>query len=68
MGNYACHEKTWAKTCFLHQNQIVTILKKRVVKQAISEAKRKSEIIAVSNKYKNTLDNFIDSLDLESLN
>ena len=31
------------------------------------EAERKSEIMAIFNKYKNTLDDLIDSLDIEFL-
>ena len=49
------------------QNRIVTIFRKRVVKQAIGGAKGNSEIVAIPNKYKDTLDDLIDSSDVKSL-
>lgn len=63
---YTCFEKILAKTSFSYQNRIITIFKKWVVKQAIGRAKEKSEIVAIFNRYKNTLDDFIDSLNSES--
>ncbi len=63
---YACLEKTWAKTPLPRQNRIVIIFWKRVFKQAVGEAERKSEIAAIFNKYKDILDNFIHSSDTES--
>lgn len=63
---YARLGKTWAKNSLLHQNQIVTTLQKQVFKQEVGEAEGKSEITAISHKYKNTLNNFIDSSDTES--
>ena len=65
---YAYLGKTCAKICFFRLNHIVTILKKQVVKQAIGTAEGKSEIVTIFNKYKDTLDNFINSLDLKSAN
>ena len=35
------------------------------MKQAVGGAKQKSEILAIPNRYKDTLDDFIDSSDLE---
>lgn len=35
----------------------------QVLKQAVGEAERKSQIIAILNKYKDTLDDIIDRLD-----
>ena len=49
----------------LHQNQIVIIFWKRVLKQAVRGAEEKSEITAIPNKYKDTLDNLINSSDIE---
>ena len=59
--------KTWAKTALLRQNQIVTILRKQVVKQAVGGAKGNSEIMTIPNRYKDIFDDFIDSSDAESL-
>lgn len=64
---YICFKKTWAKTFFLHLNQIITILKKQVVNQAVKREKKNSEIVAIFNRYIDILDDFINSLDLESL-
>lgn len=60
--------KTWAKTLFPRQNRIITILRNQVVKQAIEEPKKKSEIIVILNIYKDTLNDFIDNLDPKSPN
>lgn len=67
IGGYACLGKICAKTSFLYQNQIVLILKKRVVKQTLGGSKENSEIMTIPNKYKDTLDNLIDSLNAKSL-
>ena len=64
---YACLGKTWAKTFLLRQNQIITTLWKQVPKQTVRGAEGKSEIMAIPNKSKNTLDNLIDSLDAKFL-
>ncbi len=64
---YIYLEKTWAKTPFLCQNQIVIIFWKQVLKQIVKGAEEKFEIIVISNKYKNSLDNLIDSSDIEFL-
>ena len=57
--------KTWAKNPPPRQHQIVSIFKKRVVKQAIRGKVENSEIVAIHNQYKETLDDLIDSSDLE---
>ena len=49
----------------MRQNQIVTILLKQVFKQTVGGVEEKSEITAIPNKYKDTLDNLIDSSDIE---
>lgn len=46
----------------------MAIFRKQVFKQAIERAEGKTEIIAILNKYKDTLKNFIDSSDIELLN
>ncbi len=65
-GAYVCLGKTWAETPLPRQNRIVTIFRKRVLKQAVGGAERKSEITAIPNKYKDTLDELINSSDTES--
>lgn len=64
---YTCLKKTWAKTPLPRQNLIIAILNKQVLKKVIWGAEEKFEIIAVFNKYKNTHNNLIDSLDIEFL-
>lgn len=66
-GAYTCFGKTWAKTSLLRQNQIVTILRNQVIKQAIKEKERNSKIVAILNRYKDTLDDFIDNSNSEFL-
>ncbi len=63
---YARLGKTWAESPLLHQNRIVTILWKRVLKQVVGGAEEKSEIVAIPNKYKDTLNDLIDNSDTES--
>ncbi len=67
IGAYARPRKTWAKTPLPRQARIMVILRKRVFKQEVRGAEGKSEIAAIPNKYKDTLDDLIDSLDTESL-
>ena len=55
------------KTTLWRQNRIVTILWKRVLKQAVGRGKEKSEIATIPNKYKDSLDDLIDSSNTESL-
>ena len=38
---------------------------KKVFKQAVGGAEQKSEILAITNRYKDTLDDLVDSSDLE---
>ena len=59
---------TSRSTPFSRQDQIVTILWKLVFKQVVGRVKEKSEITRISNKYKDTLDDLIDSLDTKSPN
>ena len=44
------------------------MLWKRVLKQAVGKVEGRSEIAAIPNKYKNTLDNLIDSSNTKFLN
>lgn len=46
----------------------MAILRKQVFKQAIGGPEGKTEIIAISNRYTDTLVNLIDSLDKEPQN
>ena len=50
----------------MHQNQIVTILRKQVVKQAVGGRERNFEIVAIYNRYKDILDDLIDCPDPKS--
>ena len=63
---YACLGKTRAKTHPSCQYRIISILQKQVVKQVVREKVENSEIVAICNRYKNTLDDLIDSSDPES--
>lgn len=67
-GAYACREKTWAETPFFRRNKIITIFWKQILKKGVGKAKRKPEITAIFNKYKDIFDNLINSLVTESLN
>ena len=40
-------------------------IKKRVFKEAIREKQEKSEILSISNKYKNLLEDFVDSFNIK---
>ncbi len=64
---YAQLEKTWAKIPSQHQDRIVMILKKCVFKQAIEGGQKKSKILSIPNKYKDTFEDLIDSSDVEHL-
>lgn len=63
---YVCLGKTWAKISLPRQNQIVTILRKQVVKQAVGKIEENFEITAIPNRYKDTIDDLIDSSDTKS--
>lgn len=67
IGAYTWLWKTWANTLLLYHHCILTILQKRVLKKAIGETKRKSQIVVILNKYKDILNNIIDSSNVESL-
>lgn len=56
------------KLFFQHQNNIVKILKKQVFKQVITNKEEKTEIIAILNRYKNILEDFVDSSSMEPPN
>ena len=43
----------------------MVILKKQVLKHAVSKPKEKIEIVAILNKFKNTFKNLIDSSNIE---
>ena len=43
----------------------MAILKKRVLKQAIGAKQERSEILSSHNKYKDTLEDLVNSLDIE---
>ncbi len=49
IGAYARLEKTWAKTSLPCQDRIIAILRKRVFKQVVEGARRKSEIVEIPN-------------------
>lgn len=51
----------------MRQNKIVTICLKQIFRQAIRRIEKKSEIMTISKKYKGTLNNLIDSSDIELL-
>ena len=65
IGAYARLGKTWIETPLQRQDRIIVLLRKKVIKQAVGGAKQKSEILAIPNQYKDTLDDLIDSSDLE---
>lgn len=46
----------------------MAIFRKQVLKQAIRGVKEKTEIMANPNKYKDTLEDFVDSSDIEPPN
>ena len=45
----------------------MAILQKRVFKKTIERRQEKSEILSIPNKYKDTLEDLVDSLDIEYL-
>lgn len=55
--------KIWANTPSLYQDHVLLILNKRVFKEVVWWEQEKSEILAISNQYNNTLNDLIDSLD-----
>ncbi len=65
LGAYTRLEKTWAEIPSQCQNCIVAILKKHVLKQAIEGGQGRSEILSILNKYKDTLEDLVNSLDIK---
>ncbi len=61
LGAYARLGKTWDDTPSLRQDRILSILKKRVIKQAVGGRQEKAEILAIPNRFKDTLDDLVDS-------
>ena len=59
--------KTWAKIPLLHQDQIMIIFKKRILKHANRRAEKKSEITTILNKYQDSPDDLMDSSDAKFL-
>ena len=64
---YTWVKKTWTEISSQCQDCIIAILKKRVLKQTIREGQEKSKILSIPNKYKNTLEDLVNSLDVEHL-
>ena len=65
IGAYARLGKTWIETPLQCQDRIIVLLRKKVIKQIVEGAEQKSEILAIPNRYKDTLDDLVDSSDLE---
>ena len=65
IGAYARLEKTWIDTPLECQDCIIVLLRKKVIKQAVGGAGQKFEILAIPNRYKDMLDDLVDSSDLE---
>lgn len=65
IGAYARLGKTWIETPLQRRDRIIVLLRKKVIKQAVGGAEQKSEILAIPNRYKDTLDDLVDSSDLE---
>ena len=64
IGAYARLGKTWIDIPLERRDCIIVLLRKKVIKQAVGGAGQKSEILAIPNQYKDTLDNLVDSSDL----
>ena len=64
---YARHGITWIDTPLERQDHIIILLRKKVIKQAVGGAEQMSEILAIPNWYKDTLDDQADSSDLKHL-
>ena len=65
IGAYAWLGKTWIKTPLQRRDCIIVLLRKKVIKQAVRGAKQDFEILVIPNQYKDTLDDLVDSSDLE---
>ena len=64
IGAYAQLGKTWIDTPQERRDCIIILLRKKVIKQAVGAAGQKSEILAIPNRYKDILDDLVDSSDL----
>ena len=65
IGAYVRLGKTWIETSLQRRDHIIVLLRKKIIKQAVGGAEQKSEILAIPNRYKDTLDDLVDSSDLE---
>ena len=65
IGAYAQLGKTWIETLLQHRDRIIVLLRKKVIKQALGGVEQKSKILAIPNRYKDILDDLVDSSDLE---
>lgn len=52
---------------YSYQKRIITIIRNQVIKQAVGKKEKNSKIIAISNRYKDTLEDFIDSSNPKAL-
>lgn len=67
IGVYTWLKKIWGKTLSQSEDYIMEIFKKQVFKQAIGRAEKKTEILVIPNRNKDTLKDLIDSSDIEPL-
>ena len=58
-------EKLGSRPPLQRQDCIIVLLRNKVIKQAVVRAKQKSEILAIPNQDKDTLDELVDSSNLE---
>ena len=65
IGAYAQLGKTWIDTPPERRDYIIVLLRKKVIKQAVGGTGQKSEILVIPNRYKDTLDDLVNSSDLE---
>lgn len=63
LGAYARFRKTWTKISF--QSQDCIVVKKYILKQVIMGVQKRSKILLILNKYKDTLEDLVNSLDIE---
>lgn len=66
MRIFTYFRKNFAKTPLLCQNQIIIILWKQIGKHIVKKKKKNYEILTIFNRYKETLDGFINILDVKS--
>ena len=67
IGAYAQLRKTCIKTPLQCRDCIIVLPRNNVIKQAFGGAKQKSKILVIPNQYKDILDDFVNSLNLEYL-